>query len=95
MAGKILEMTSRSARYCSAGGKNYLNFSMVIAVLKLKHLFSSIFSLEFELFRWFGQGHDRVRIDLPGAQKQLARAVLKLGKPTVIVLLNAGMCVCF
>mmetsp|Transcript_5670 Transcript_5670/g.10409 ORF Transcript_5670/g.10409 Transcript_5670/m.10409 type:complete len:531 (-) Transcript_5670:280-1872(-) len=36
------------------------------------------------------EGHDRVRIDLPGAQKQLARAVLKLGKPTVIVLLNAG-----
>eukprot|EP00937_MAST-01D_sp_MAST-1D-sp2_P002954 g2954.t1 len=36
------------------------------------------------------EAHDRTSIDLPPVQRQLARAVLALGKPTVLVLLNAG-----
>jgi hypothetical protein len=37
------------------------------------------------------EAHDRTAIDLPGAQHELAKAVLALGKPTVIVLFNGGM----
>jgi hypothetical protein len=34
--------------------------------------------------------HDRWSIDLPSTQRELATAVIALGKPTVIVLLNGG-----
>jgi hypothetical protein len=34
--------------------------------------------------------HDRLSIDLPALQHELAHAVIALGKPTVIVLLNGG-----
>merc|ERR1712007_131994 len=37
------------------------------------------------------EGHDRDSIDLPPVQKQLAKAVIALGKPTVVFLLNGGM----
>jgi beta-D-xylosidase 4 len=37
------------------------------------------------------EGHDRTSIDLPEVQKQLAKQVLALGKPTVIFFLNGGM----
>lgn len=37
------------------------------------------------------ESHDRDIIDLPPVQKQLAKALLALGKPTVVFLLNAGM----
>lgn len=37
------------------------------------------------------ESHDRTSIDLPGCQHNLSAAVLALGKPTVIVLLNGGM----
>lgn len=36
------------------------------------------------------EAHDRTTIALPDIQKKLASEVLALGKPTVIVLLNAG-----
>ena len=36
------------------------------------------------------EAHDRTTIALPDIQKKLASTVLGLGKPTVIVLLNAG-----
>ncbi|MEI8094581.1 MAG: glycoside hydrolase family 3 C-terminal domain-containing protein [Spirochaetales bacterium] len=35
-------------------------------------------------------GGDRVRLTLPGVQEDLLRAVLKVGKPVVLVLLNGG-----
>jgi hypothetical protein len=38
-----------------------------------------------------GESHDRVDIDLPSAQHELAREVLALGKPSVVVLVNGGM----
>jgi hypothetical protein len=37
------------------------------------------------------EGHDRTSIDLPPVQKALAKAVMALGKPTVVFLLNGGM----
>jgi len=37
-----------------------------------------------------GETHDRTSIDLPAPQRALAAAVIALGKPTVIVLLNGG-----
>ena len=37
-----------------------------------------------------GTGGDRTTIDLPAPQHALARAVIALGKPTVIVLVNGG-----
>jgi beta-D-xylosidase 4 len=37
------------------------------------------------------EGHDRTSIDLPEAQHALAKAVIALGKPTVVFLLNGGM----
>lgn len=37
------------------------------------------------------EGHDRTFIDLPPVQKALAKAVIALGKPTVVFLLNGGM----
>ena len=36
------------------------------------------------------EAHDRTTIDLPQVQHDLAKAVLALGKPTVIFLMNAG-----
>ena len=36
------------------------------------------------------ESHDRTSIDLPDAQHALAKAVLALGKPTIIVLFNGG-----
>ena len=38
-----------------------------------------------------GESRDRVSIDLPDVQHQLASAILALNKPTVIVLINGGM----
>eukprot|EP00045_Choanoeca_perplexa_P012180 m.131922 g.131922 ORF g.131922 m.131922 type:complete len:777 (-) comp15917_c0_seq1:291-2621(-) len=38
-----------------------------------------------------GESHDRTNISLPEIQSQLAAAVIDVGKPTVIVLLNGGM----
>ena len=38
-----------------------------------------------------GESHDRVTIDLPSDQHVLAQAVLALGKPAVVVLVNGGM----
>lgn len=37
------------------------------------------------------EAHDRDSIDLPTVQKQLAKALIALGKPTVVFLLNGGM----
>ncbi len=37
-----------------------------------------------------GESNDRTSIDLPDAQRELAAAILELGKPTVIVLINGG-----
>merc|ERR1712166_92164 len=37
------------------------------------------------------EGHDRSSIDLPEIQKQLAKVMIGLGKPVIIVLLNGGM----
>jgi beta-glucosidase len=37
------------------------------------------------------EAHDRKTIDLPPTQHALAKAVLAVGKPTVLVLMNAGM----
>ena len=36
------------------------------------------------------EGHDRDSIDLPKAQKDFAKKIIALGKPTVIFLLNGG-----
>ena len=36
------------------------------------------------------EGHDRSSIDLPEIQKQLAKMMIRLGKPVIIVLLNGG-----
>ena len=36
------------------------------------------------------EAHDRTEIGLPSVQRAFARAVLALGKPTVVFLLNAG-----
>ena len=38
-----------------------------------------------------GESHDRTSIDLPAPQHDLAAAVLALGKPCVVVLINGGM----
>ena len=38
-----------------------------------------------------GESNDRTSIDLPAIQHELAAAVLALGKPTVIVLINGGV----
>ena len=38
-----------------------------------------------------GESHDRTSIDLPAVQHELARAILQLGKPCVVVLVNGGM----
>ena len=37
-----------------------------------------------------GETHDRRSIDLPAAQRTLATAILRMGKPVVIVLINGG-----
>jgi len=37
------------------------------------------------------EAHDRDSIDLPEAQKDLAKKIIALGKPTIIFLLNGGM----
>ena len=36
------------------------------------------------------EAHDRTTIDLPQVQHELAKAVLALGKPVVLFLMNAG-----
>ena len=36
------------------------------------------------------EAHDRDSIDLPEAQKDLAKKIIALGKPTIIFLLNGG-----
>ena len=36
------------------------------------------------------EAHDRTTIDLPQVQHDLAKAVLALGKPLVLFLMNAG-----
>ena len=36
------------------------------------------------------EGHDRMNISLPGYQQNLASQICKLGKPTVLVLVNGG-----
>eukprot|EP00051_Salpingoeca_urceolata_P028265 m.485929 g.485929 ORF g.485929 m.485929 type:complete len:823 (-) comp24071_c0_seq1:75-2543(-) len=38
-----------------------------------------------------GENHDRVAIALPDPQQQLIDAIVKVGKPTVLVLINGGM----
>ena len=38
-----------------------------------------------------GESHDRTSVDLPQPQHELAAAVLALGKPCVVVLVNGGM----
>jgi beta-D-xylosidase 4 len=38
-----------------------------------------------------GESHDRQSIDLPSVQHDLATAILRLGKPSVMVLINGGM----
>ena len=38
-----------------------------------------------------GESHDRTDLTLPGQQSALAKAVLAVGRPTVIVLINGGM----
>ena len=38
-----------------------------------------------------GEGHDRTNISLPGYQQNLASEICKLGKPTVLVLINGGI----
>ena len=38
-----------------------------------------------------GESHDRTSIDLPIQQHKLAAAILALGKPSVVVLINGGM----
>lgn len=38
-----------------------------------------------------GESHDRTEIDLPYVQHEFVAAVMKLNKPTVMVLLNGGM----
>jgi hypothetical protein len=43
------------------------------------------------LLHYERESHDRSSIDLPAVQKQLLAAVIKLGKPTVVFLLNGGM----
>ena len=43
------------------------------------------------LLHYERESHDRSSIDLPPVQKQLLAAVIKLGKPTVVFLLNGGM----
>jgi xylan 1,4-beta-xylosidase len=37
-----------------------------------------------------GETHDRERLSLPPAQSSLLKAILELGKPTVVILLNGG-----
>ena len=37
------------------------------------------------------EGLDRFNITLPGVQEQLAQAIISIGKPTVVVLINGGI----
>jgi hypothetical protein len=38
-----------------------------------------------------GEGKDRMNITLPGKQKDLADAVVAVGKPTVILIFSGGL----
>ena len=38
-----------------------------------------------------GEGKDRMDITLPGKQKDLAEAVVAVGKPTVILIFSGGL----
>ena len=37
------------------------------------------------------EGLDRHNISLPGVQEELAQAIIAIGKPTVVVLINGGI----
>ncbi|MES2201385.1 MAG: glycoside hydrolase family 3 N-terminal domain-containing protein, partial [candidate division FCPU426 bacterium] len=70
---------------CDLEGASTAGFS---AALDIARRASAVVLVVGEGRDYSGEAHSRTDLDLPGVQRQLVEAVLKLGKPTVVVLMN-------
>lgn len=76
------------AQGCTVEGSDKSGFAAAVAAAKAADSVVLLIGLDQEVE---AEGHDRYNLTLPGVQQQLADAVLAVGKPTAIVLINGGM----
>lgn len=73
---------------CAVNTQNTSGFAAAIAAAKAADVVVLALGINQSIE---GEGHDRVNITLPGVQPEFADAIVALGKPTVVVLINGGI----